>query len=223
MWWNDPKCIHVHIPKTGGNSITGALHSAWDGKPLAERMARRVRLGGRGPVASRRFHKHAKARDICTVVGEPAWHDHFSFAVVRNPWDLMVSSYHWWLKQGEGGTSVRVKPRHDWPEHRDVAALGSFPRFMESSYGRDRINEHVGSIRDWICDHDGQVLVDVVCRFERLEEDWNAIADMLGIHAALPHLNRGSRGAYQQYYDGPAKQIVAERFAWAIDYFGYRF
>ena len=216
MWWNDPRCIHVHIPKTGGNSITAALYSAWSRRSRAERIARRVRMAGRRPAAIHRFHKHAKARDIHATVGEHAWRGRLSFAVVRNPWDLMVSSYHWWLKQAERGTSFRLKSR-------EVAAFGSFPRFMESSYGRDQINEQVGTLRDWLCDNDGRILVDVVCRFERLEHEWHSIADMLGVQATLPHLNRGNRGAYQQYYDSSSKQIVAERFAWSIDHFGYRF
>ena len=216
MWWNDPKCVHVHIPKTGGTSITAALRSAWARKPLSERVAIRLRLGGKGPAAVRRFHKHAKARDMHAVVGERAWHDHFSFAVVRNPWDLMVSSYHWWLESADRWKNLRTHARA-------VAALGSFPRFMDSPYGRERMGEHIGSFRDWICDTEGRVLVDTVGRFERMEQDWRGITARLGIQVDLPHLNRGSRGDYRAYYDEPSKQIVAERFAWAIEYFEYRF
>jgi hypothetical protein len=176
----------------------------------------RLRLAGKGPAAVGRFHKHAKARDIRATVGERAWHGHLSFTVVRNPWDLMVSSYHWWLNRADRWKSLRTHARA-------VAALGSFPRFMDSPYGREHINEQVGTFRDWICDTDGRVLVDTVCRFERLEEDWREMAGRLGIQVDLPHLNRGNRGAYRDYYDGPSKQIIGERFAWAIDYFEYRF
>lgn len=216
MWWNDPKCIHVHIPKTGGNSVTAALHSAWNRRPLAERMARRIRLGGRGPIANRRFHKHAKAQDILAVVGEPVWHDHFRFAVVRNPWDLMVSSYHWWLDRAERWESLRA-------DARAVAALGSFPRFMDSPYGRERINEQCGDLRDWICDTEGRMLIDTVCRFERMEQDWQEITARLEIQVDLPHLNRGNRRVYRDYYDEPSRKVVAKRFAWAIECFEYRF
>ncbi|NNG15058.1 MAG: sulfotransferase family 2 domain-containing protein [Gemmatimonadales bacterium] len=206
----------MHIPKTGGNSITAALRSAWARKPLSERLVVRIRLAGKGPAAVRRFHKHAKARDIHAVVGEHAWHDHFSFAVVRNPWDLMVSSYHWWLNRADRWKSLQT-------DAQAVAALGSFPRFVDSPYGRERINEQLGNFRDWICDAEGRVLIDNICRFERLEEDWQGIATQLGIQVDLPHLNRGNRVAYRDYYDGPSKQIIAERFAWAIDCFEYRY
>lgn len=216
MWWNEPKCVHIHIPKTGGNSITAALRSAWAGKPLSERVVLRLRHAGTAPAAVGRFHKHAKARDIYGVVGERAWRGRFSFTVVRNPWDLMVSSYHWWLNR-----AARWKHLHG--HVRAVAALGSFSRFMDSPYGRERINEQEGNFHDWICNAEGGMLVEMVCRFERLEEDWQAIATRLGLQVPLPHLNRGNRGTYRDYYDRSSKRIVAQRFAWAIDNFEYLF
>jgi hypothetical protein len=150
------------------------------------------------------------------VIGEPSWDQCFSFAFVRNPWDLMVSSYHWWLQRAERFEKARQAAR-------EIKTLGSFSRFMDSVYGREQINEQLGNLHDWICDDDGHILVDVVGRFERLEEDWTAIAGRLGIDAWLPHRNRGDRGEYRAYYDGASREIVARRFAWAIDHFEYSF
>jgi hypothetical protein len=128
----------------------------------------------------------------------------------------MVSSYHWWLEKAERWEEFQAGAR-------EIRAFESFPRFMDSVYGREQINEQRGNLHDWICDDDGHILVDVVGRFERLEEDWTAIAVRLGIDARLPHRNRSNRGEYRAYYDATSRDIVARRFAWAIDYFEYSF
>lgn len=207
----------MHVPKTAGNSVRAALQSAWHDTPPIERLALWVRLGGKPPFARPQgTHKHSKARDIQEVVGRESWDAGLSFAFVRNPWDLMVSSYHWWLNRAHRWEELQARAR-------EIQALGSFPGFMDSVYGREQINEQRGNLSDWICDHDGRILADVVGRFERLEEDWTAIARRLGIRADLPHRNRGNRGQYRAYYDRTSRDIVARRFAWAIDRFEYRF
>ena len=215
--WNYSKCIHVHVPKTGGNSVSAALQAAWRAKPRIERLTLRLRHGGKqGFSKGRGIRKHAKARDIRLVIGQRSWDEHFSFAFVRNPWDLMVSSYSWWVSRAERFEEARQAAL-------EIKALGSFSRFMDSVYGREQINEQRGNLSDWICEDDGRILVDVVGRFERLEEDWTYIAHRLGIDAQLPHRNRGNRGEYRAYYDGTSRDIVAQRFAWAIDRFEYSF
>lgn len=215
--WNYPRCIHVHVPKTAGNSVSVALRAAWRGTSLIERLALRVRLGGKRPFSRvRGTHKHSKARDIRLAIGQRSWDEHFSFAFVRNPWDLMVSSYSWWVNRADRFEEARQAAL-------EIKALGSFPRFMDSVYGREQINEQRGNLRDWICEDDGRILVDVVGRFERLEEDWTLIRAQLGIDVTLPHRNRGNRGEYRGYYDSTSRDIVAQRFAWAIDRFEYSF
>ena len=158
--WNYSKCVHVHVPKTGGNSVSAALRSAWRATPRIERLTLRLRHGGKRVFSKGRgIHKHAKARDIWLVIGQRSWDEHFSFAFVRNPWDLMVSSYSWWINRADRFEKARQAAL-------EIKALGSFSRFMDSVYGREQINEQRGNLRDWICEEDGQILVDVVGRFE---------------------------------------------------------
>lgn len=215
--WNHQRFIHVHIPKTAGNSISAALKSTWHSTPALRRLVVRVYGGGKPPfVKPVGIQKHAKARDMLEVIGRESWQRRFSFAIVRNPWDLMVSSYHWWLEKADRWERFRASAQ-------EIRTLGSFAGFMNSVYGREQINEHRGSFCDWICDHDQEVLVDFIGRFERLDEDWAVIAKRLGITAQLSHRNRGNRGPYRAYYTRATRDLVTRRFAWAIDRFEYRF
>ena len=197
-------CIFVHIPKTGGNSIMASLNSLPQRRAAAEFP----------PV---KYPKHAKAAEVKGVVGDPLWEEYFSFAFVRNPWDLMVSSYGWWLQKAQKWEKFHLNVR-------EIERMGSFSAFMHSRYGRRMINRSEGDIFDWISE-DGRIIVDFVGRFESLQEDWDRICDRIGApRRQLPHMNRTERKAsYREYYSEETRRIVAERFHRTIEMFGYEF
>jgi Sulfotransferase family len=104
------KYAFIHIPKCAGSSIHRAL-----GNLHAQRSL---------PVGKPRYHKHAKATKVREVLG-PAWDECFKFAFIRNPWDLMVSSYHWWLTYAELYPAL----------HADVARFEKWALFRLHSLG----------------------------------------------------------------------------------------
>lgn len=199
------KFIYIHIPKTAGTSIVNAIEAL----PTRPNPALLV------PVEYK-YAKHHKARDMKRLLGDKAWSDYFSFAFIRNPWDLMVSSYNWWLQAGW---------QYSWLKNDCVRIeqMGNFTTFINSLYGQRMINQFQGNLSDWVTE-DGRVIVSYVARFERLQEDWAEICSRLNVpHQPLPHLNPTKRKPYADYYTPATRRLVADRFKWAIEQYGYEF
>lgn len=199
------KFIYIHIPKTAGTSISKAIDSL-PTKPIPSRIV---------PV-DYKYAKHHKAREMKRLLGDAIWNDYFSFAFIRNPWDLMVSSYNWWLQKAR---------QYSWLKNDcdRIEQMGNFDTYIRSHYGQKLINQFEGSLSDWVAE-DGKVIVSYVAKFERLHEDWQEVCKRLNAeHQPLPHLNPTKRKPYTEYYTPETRQMVADRFKWVIDNFGYEF
>ncbi len=165
---------------------------------------------------SPKIGKHAKAFEVKFLLGEDLWEDYFSFAFVRNPFDLMVSSYHWWLQKAP-------HLKHHQANAKKVAAMGDFDRFMCSRFGRHMINERYGTLYDWLAEGE-RCIVDYVGKMETLQADFQEICRLNHLpEVSLPHENRTQRTHYQSYYTPATRQIVENRFAKTLDRYDYAF
>ena len=92
------KYIFVHAPKTGGTALTLALEDRamkddilfGDTPKAVRRRKRQKSLVGAG-----RLWKHSTLADIEGVVTSDELDRFLIFTLVRNPWDRVVSYYHW--------------------------------------------------------------------------------------------------------------------------------
>ncbi|MEO9595579.1 sulfotransferase family 2 domain-containing protein [Rhodopirellula bahusiensis] len=196
------QAIFIHIPKTGGTSIRKVLSAAM----------------GQNHRRYPRFQKHAPARLLRSVVGDSRYNRYTSFCVVRNPWDLMVSSYHWWIQ-----LAGRHKKLELWAEH--FRGLGSFDAWIRDPKVLEMVNEfRAGDLSDWTDDNAGTCIVHRILRFENLGKDWVALCDEEGW--ALPQLpvtNASKRSDFRGYYTPETAQWVATKFQTTIDRYGYDF
>lgn len=124
----------------------------------------------------------------------------FTFAFVRNPWDRMLSNYKFLKLIGRINCSF-----NEWIIN---------PTWGFGAYSYERM----------ICDDSNAIIVDYIGKFETLQQDFNTVCDKIGIHQQqLPHTNKTNHKHYTEYYDEETKQIVAEKYAKDIEYFGYEF
>ncbi len=203
---HEKRFIFVHVGKAAGSSITRALQP--HGDPSREdRLART--MSKLGIVLSPRrvyWPIHASARYVRRRLGTRTFDEMFKFAFVRNPWDLLVSSYHY----------VRTTPAHH--RHREVIALDGFETYLRYEAQARRYRQ-----AHQLCDERGRLLMDFVGRFERLQQDFAAVCERLGLALSLPHVNATPRRPYTEYYDDRAQSLVAEHWARDIELFGYEF
>ncbi len=77
-----------------------------------------------------------------------------------------------------------------------------------------------------VCDRGGNVAADFVGRFENLAEDFERIKEAIGApELSLPRRNRKANGdsAYRGHYDGPLRELVADRYRHDLKTFDYSF
>ena len=205
--------VFVHIPKTGGTSLASALEARAmrddiliGDTPKARRRRRRLEaLQARG-----RIWKHATLADIDGVLTAADLEQMFCFTLVRNPWDRVVSYYHWLRAQSFA--------------HPDVARAQAqnFTTFVQDTATRAAFA--ASPARHYMTDATGQVRCNAYIRLEYFETDAAPLFAHLGFAVTLPHLNRSRRDAdYRDSYTPAARDAVADFCAEDIARFDYHF
>ena len=200
------KFLFVHIYKTAGTSITDSL-ARYCYRPGSTRPSNWMAFLSTDWKKIHRtpIKKHATALEIRDALDRGIFDSFFKFSFVRNPWDWQVSLYHFILD----------RPHN--PGHEATKAMGSFRNFVLSREGSEFTQTSC------LVDESGNLLVDFVGRFEKLEEDFQAVCHRIGISVGLPHINKMDRTDYRDYYDEETRELTARLYAEDIERFGYSF
>ena len=183
------RCIFFHIPKTGGLSVSEALFGNHAAGHLDVRTAR-------------------------LVFGAWRVRTYFKFTFVRNPWDRLVSAYHY-LRRGHPISKIAGI----------VAESPGFTDFVKTRL-RDPLvaaDVHLRPQCSFLLDEAGRLSVDFLGRFETLERDFSTVARRLRLDRTLPRRNTSAHPDSQRCYDEESRAIVAEVYRQDIELFGYRF
>ena len=209
--------LFVHIAKTGGTSVRAALRPYRWGWPYSVPLAAASlvsQLTRPRHILGLKFPRHAKAIAAKEMLPPGFYESLFKFTVVRNPWDLQVSSYH-----------------HLQREHPDaVAGLTDFRSFLRWKLDSDRPRHDLLDVArelqsEYVTDLRGHTIVDFVARYENLADDFRTICTRIGISPPpLPHHRRArQRRPYRDYYDGETRKLVEEHYRPDLERFGYEF
>lgn len=150
---------------------------------------------------------HPSAAQIRDVYPDE-WSRFFKFSIVRNPFDRLVSYYHWRTK----GLATEI----------------SFSDFVVAACEERSIAGVDMSFFDtWktIAIDDG-VALNRIMRYERLQDDLAEAMREAGVpwDGWLPRVKvSANRSAYRQYYSDADAERVATRYGREIEMFGYEF
>ena len=190
------KIIFVHVPKCAGSSIEYHFEMIKPGKVFYPEII----FGWQNNSWSQHWSfeqiiKECKKLNINTD-------DFFSFSVVRNPWDRLVSSFFW----------RKTNPKFSM----------EFKEFVKHFRFNNRV--HFKPQHEFIIDKNGNQMVDFVCRYENLQEDFNFLCCKIGQEPKnLCRANKTNHKNYTEYYDNETIDIVSEKYAKDIEYFNYKF
>lgn len=206
--------VFVHIPKTGGTSLSLALEAKvgkddiliGDTPKAVKRRGRVAKVNAAG-----RLWKHSKLADVDGVLPRETLSDYTVFAVTRNPWDRFVSYYHWLREQSFNHALVKLAKAVDFQTF-----LGN-PAVQKSIQG--------DQTRDYLSDVFGEYRGDLVLQLEQLEQDLVRLEALLGIKLGnIPHTNTSQRPkGYRAFYTDESAGVIARAYADDIKLFGYSF
>jgi len=142
------------------------------------------------------------------------YESYFKFTIVRNPWARAWSWYRNVMRGGRNARRLNVQPGLEFAE------------FLQRYLGRDALRPQLC----WLRDFNGELPLDFIGRFERLREDFDTVAERLGMPGLqLPHrrrsegAGRGEAQDYRRHYDTALIERVALAYREEIELFGYDF
>lgn len=200
------KFIFIHVYKCAGSAMAFMLRDYGVDKPMAY---------------------HYKATQIRDLIGagvyEPldenpnAWNEYFKFAFVRNPFDWVVSLYHW----------LTTNKHHDMGDFARKVGFEGFIEFLY--YPSDLQFKHGGRdiyrtpLKKWVVDENNDVIVDFIGRFEHIDRDFDKICKKLNIENRLKKTNSSVHPPYRECYTERTKAMVREIYQEDLDCFAYNF
>ncbi|MDI3336170.1 sulfotransferase family 2 domain-containing protein [Defluviimonas aestuarii] len=206
--------IFIHIPKTGGTALTLALEARAKRDDIfvgdtPKAKARKGRLNG--VETTGRLWKHSTLADIRGLATDEEIGSFFTVTMVRNPWNRMVSYYHWLRAQSFAHPAVTLAKETEFSDFLNAPvtctsfALHPYGSYVKTSGGDERC--------------------DLFIRLEHFDEDVIPFEAHLGFRLApLAVENASDRPRdWRPLYSADDAETVAQVCAADIERFGYRF
>ena len=192
LTFNDPyqalnhrhRVIFIHIPKNAGTSIEQTLF--------------KEKVGHKTIFQFQTYSQHC-------------FDQYFKFCVVRNPYDRLVSAFHF-LKSGGKNESDKK-----WAEAHlhQYADFKSFVDHLNDGHFAQRILQwqHFRPQFYYVIDLNNKLNIDHIMKYETLHESIIPVLNYLNApQISLQHSNQSSHQTWQDYYSLKMKQVVYKLF-----------
>ena len=229
------RLLFLHVPKTGGTSVTSFLIRNLPGQITSTEPAELPSQMSDLPFSARAklqlkqwrrdigFLRHPRLRRIpgvrhetlkqaaqtLTGLGRNLADFETIIAVIRNPYDLEVSRFHFFRR---GHLGIRGFA-HEYAE--ELAQSGDFTAFAE----RAAYHGHLpGRIEDWF-EIDGRIPANLrILRFETLQADLaRELAPFCRMVSPLPWLNASAHAPYRDYLTPRIESAIYQKYRWPFD------
>ena len=191
--FDETESIFIHVPKCAGMSVALSLYGC-----LA---------GG-----------HTTADEYRVIFGHEFF-EYYTFSIVRNPYDRLVSAYEY----------ITNKEHEVWPENektkrsikRDCIC---FKDFVEKKLNTMSKRKYHFMPQSKFIKTEGKVCIDKIIKFENLSEDFKEVKRKINPNASLMQKNKNeNRKIYQHYYDKKTISKVKKIYEEDFETFNYRF
>lgn len=214
------KSIFIHIPKCAGCSLWESLcKSEYCQYSEPRGPNSKLSLQSKFGPAILEYFGHGAGRMLKPFPYHDIYQDLFSFTFVRNPFDRLVSSF-FFLKSG-GHNQYNQESYNKYMR----TSSGTFKDFIMHKFNQESIDNviHLKPQHFWIY-KETNLCVDFVGKTETINSDISLLCEKLGVNLLDMNIaNTSEHKHYSEYYNDETRQIVAERYAKDIEYFGYEF
>jgi len=219
---NSEKFIFIHPPKCAGTSVRSVLrhhYKSHTGNRELEPFGMDLSSEGIKYYLS----VHGTLPQFVKFINDRYSEDYFKrkewyiFAVIRNPFDRVVSFYHHIIVHGRASSL--------WKENSKIISSMTFNDWVchhleKEDLARKKTYKSMFYFNDELC-------IDHFIRQENIEHDSKIVFNRLGIvDYNIPHLKHKTNRTeynYRKYYNDETREKVAKLFEWDINYFGYKF
>jgi hypothetical protein len=196
------KLIFVHIPRTGGTSISSVLSNN-------EKSALNIHP----------LNKNFLSNSLS---------NYFKFTSIRNPFDRLVSVYHYCIRENFSIVYSKTNNGIIFGKKNEMLSFEEFV-FEVQNYKNSTsfYNYHkkffiLYPLSYWLYKND-KICVDYIIRFENINEGWEYISKKFNLDRNLPKFNETKRDDYKSYYNSSTKKIVEEFYKDDLNNFNYTF